>query len=263
MRRTALALLLALLMPVVAPAAEANDCPAAIAIAERSAGIPAGLLAAIARVESGRPDPLSGAILPWPWTIDAGGAGHFLATEADAIAATEALQVQGITAIDVGCLQVDLADHPTAFASLAEAFDPLANALYAAHFLRTLFAETGSWTTAAAAYHSQTQTLGAAYQARVLAVWAPLGAASPSAAGMPRSAFAVPAWFGPARRGDPDPSARSDGRPPPGDRTVAAAAAWLARLIDTAARCAAKAPGICPHSPFATTATLRRSLARR
>jgi Transglycosylase SLT domain len=261
MRRTALASLLALLAIAVAPAAKANDCLAAIAIAESSAGIPAGLLGAIARVESGRPDPASRAVLPWPWTIDVGGAGHFFATEAAAIAAAEALQAQGIAVIDVGCLQVDLAYHPTAFSSLAEAFDPLANALYAARFLRTLFAQTGSWTAAAAAYHSQTQALGAAYREKVLAVWTAPGPASRSAAGPPRSGFAVPPWFGSAHRGSPGLRARLDATPPPAGRSVAAAAALIARLIDAAARCSGKAPGICLHSPFATPAAVRRSLA--
>ena len=130
--------------------AEKSDCSAAIATAERSGDIPAGLLAAIAHVESGRPDRAGGAVQPWPWTIDVGGNGRFLASKAEAIAATAALQEQGIASIDVGCLQVNLAYHPAAFASLEEAFDPLANSLYAARFLRRLFTQTGDWPAAVA-----------------------------------------------------------------------------------------------------------------
>src|SRR5215472_4347751 len=157
MRKIAVALLLAWSSPATAAEppwpAEKADCTGAIATAERSGDIPAGLLAAIGRIESGRPDPIGGAVLPWPWTIDAGGAGRFFASKAEAIAATEALKARGASSIDVGCLQVNLMHHPAAFLTLEEAFDPLANALYAARFLRLLFSQTGDWPAAVAAYH--------------------------------------------------------------------------------------------------------------
>ena len=88
-----------------------------------------------------------------------------------AIAAVQALQAAGIRSIDVGCMQVNLFYHPTAFASLDEAFDPLANARYAARFLAVLYRREGTWPAAAAAYHSQTPALGAAYAQRVMAAW--------------------------------------------------------------------------------------------
>ncbi|MEJ1977686.1 MAG: transglycosylase SLT domain-containing protein [Acetobacteraceae bacterium] len=46
--------------------------------------------------------------------------------------------------------------HPDAFATLDEAFDPQANAQYAAVFLQRLHVMTGDWSAAAAAYHSMT-----------------------------------------------------------------------------------------------------------
>ncbi len=63
--------------------------------------------------------------------------------------------------------------HPNAFASLDEAFDPAANALYAARFLNTLYGASGSWIQATAAYHSETPWIGAEYQQRVMARWMP------------------------------------------------------------------------------------------
>ena len=75
------------------------------------------------------------------------------------------LQAQGMRSIDVGCMQVNLMHHPNAFASLDAAFDPVANALYAARFLNTLYGISGSWVKATAAYHSQTPAIGADYQA--------------------------------------------------------------------------------------------------
>lgn len=73
----------------------------------------------------------------------------------------------------MGCLQVNLLHHPDAFASLQEAFDPVANATYGARFLSRLYNETGAWPKAIAAYHSRTPSLGSAYAQRVLALWSP------------------------------------------------------------------------------------------
>jgi hypothetical protein len=173
--------------------AETELCAAAARAAENAAHIPNEFLSAIARVESGRVDAVSGALIAWPWTIDVGGAGRFFASKAEAIAAVRALQASGVRSIDVGCLQVNLAQHPDAFASLEEAFDPDANARYAAGFLNTLFAQTGSWPLAAAAYHSQTASLGSAYQRRVLAEWAvPEGRKLQHAAAGPASGDQAP-----------------------------------------------------------------------
>jgi hypothetical protein len=77
--------------------------------------------------------------------------------------------------MDVGCMQISLLFHPTAFATLEQAFDPKANAAYGARFLADLYGQTGDWLAAAAAYHSQTPDLGAAYQQRILALWPQAG----------------------------------------------------------------------------------------
>jgi hypothetical protein len=147
-------------------------CRAAIGAAERAAGIPAQLLMAIGRVESGRRDPETGAVHPWPWTINAEGRGQFLPTKAAAIAEVQALQARGVRSIDVGCMQVNLRHHPDAFANLDAAFDPATNARYAARFLTELRERRGGWEAAASAYHSVTPEFADPYRARVLAAWA-------------------------------------------------------------------------------------------
>jgi hypothetical protein len=146
-------------------------CRRAIRAAELGGAIPPQLLAAIGRVESGRRDAATGGLSPWPWTINAEGAGRFFDSKAEAIAAVRELQARGVRSIDVGCLQVNLMHHPDAFASLDQAFDPQANAFYAAAFLKQLHGQTGSWPKAAAAYHSQTPELAEAYQQQVMAAW--------------------------------------------------------------------------------------------
>jgi hypothetical protein len=154
-----------------APVAQGLLCRSAVAAAERSNGIPAHLLAAISRVESGRRDPISGAMHPWPWTANAEGQGYFYETKAEAVTAVRAMQGRGIRSIDVGCGQVNLMYHPDAFPNLEAAFDPRANAAYAGRFLKDLFVQTGDWNKAVAMYHSATPDIGAEYQGKVQAVW--------------------------------------------------------------------------------------------
>jgi hypothetical protein len=147
-------------------------CRRAVQQAEQASGLPQYLLAGIARVESGRPDPVTGRINPWPWTVDAEGQGSFFGTKAEAIAFTRQLQARGVQSIDVGCLQVNLMNHPDAFHSLEEAFDPDANARYAVRFLQQLRGKTGSWEAAAAWYHSASPEVGIPYRAKVITAMA-------------------------------------------------------------------------------------------
>jgi hypothetical protein len=139
---------------------------------ERQEGIPRQLLRAISKAESGRFHTGKQVVMAWPWTVMAEGRGRYLDTKADAIAEVEALRARGIKNIDVGCMQVNLLHHPKAFASLADAFDPLTNVTYAASFLKTMAAEHGSWAKAAAYYHSQNPARYRGYRSKVREIWA-------------------------------------------------------------------------------------------
>ena len=152
---------------------DAGLCLVAIAQTERHADLPPALLGAIGIVESGRADPISGHVAPWPWSLNIAGTDHVYANKSEAIAAVLAAQAAGIRSIDVGCMQVNLMFHPQAFTSLDEALDPQANVAYAAVFLRRLRGDLGSWPMAAAAYHSMSPPLANAYVARVAAHWSP------------------------------------------------------------------------------------------
>jgi hypothetical protein len=156
-----------------APSSSIVDCRSAAAATEQSAGLPSGLLLAIGQVESGRLDPATGRIEPWPWTTNHAGEGHYFASAEDAILWVAAQQAAGNQSIDVGCFQVNLYYHPDAFATLAEAFDPTANALYAAAFLNRLHEQSGSWLAAVALYHSADPVEGRRYSGRVMAAWNP------------------------------------------------------------------------------------------
>ncbi len=153
------------------PIAPEAQCDQAAVVAEQEYALPPGILAAIGRVESGRPDPASRAPRPWPWTVNAAGVGSMLPTRDSAIAWVQALQQRGVQSIDVGCFQVNLLHHPDAFPTLQAAFDPRTNALYAGRFLAALRQRAGDWGTAIMAYHSAVAARGAPYRDLVLAVW--------------------------------------------------------------------------------------------
>jgi hypothetical protein len=149
----------------------ATLCEAAVTTAEYVNHLPPRLLAAISLTETGRIDPVSGRLRPWPWTIDAEGEGRFFDSAEAAVAAVEALLLGGVRSIDVGCLQVNLMYHPEAFGSLRQAFDPHENANFAGRFLDRLYAGAKDWPAAIAGYHSETPALGDAYRTLVMARW--------------------------------------------------------------------------------------------
>ena len=183
---------------------------------------------------------------PWPWTIDADGAGHFFATKAEAVAAVTELRARGVLSIDVGCMQINLMHHPAAFATLQEAFDPLANALYAARFLNKLFRATGDWSAAVAAYHSQTRDVGAAYEEKVLAARSSPDSASPPAVAPRSRGFVLPDWIDAAVAARREPAAVGIAAPLAEGPEPAPPSGWVERAIAAVARCPA---AIEPRQP--------------
>ncbi len=154
---------------IAAPASASDDadsCLAHIAKEEAAQSLPAGLLGAIGIAESGRVS-AQGEPTPWPWTVNANGYGQFFDSKEEAIEFVRELLAQGVTVIDIGCMQVNFYFHPDAFGSLESAFDPATNVSYAAQFLKELHAETGDWDVATRYYHSRTPALGQAYAQRV------------------------------------------------------------------------------------------------
>jgi len=163
--------LLGLLSPSVTHAAW-TDCRAAAQVAEQEVGLPPGLLFAIGEVETGRQNLITGQVEPWSWSTNMAGASHYFGSETEAIDWTAMQLALGQRSIDVGCFQINLMHHPDAFITLEEAFDPLANARYAAHFLWSLYRRSANWQVATAQYHSADPARGGPYGARVFAVLA-------------------------------------------------------------------------------------------
>lgn len=188
----AMAVLPFLVMGTGTAVAALTPCEHAGMEAERTFGLPNGLLLAIGRVESGRLDRATGRIVPWPWAVNLAGAGQLAETKEAAIRiATEAL-ARGHRNVDVGCFQVNLLHHPTAFTTLDEGFDPSANAHYAARFLADLKGRVGSWTAAIESYHSANPARGIPYGRAVMGKW--VEAASVGVVNQQGSSFGMRIW---------------------------------------------------------------------
>ena len=146
-------------------------CQAVGAEAEKKFRLPPQLLTAIGMAETGRWNPENKRSFAWPWTVTSGQQSWYLKTKAAAIAKVAELKKAGTTNIDVGCFQINLRYHPSAFRDLDEAFDPVANATYAAKLLAKLRDEKKSWTDAVALYHSATPVHAERYRAKVYGLW--------------------------------------------------------------------------------------------
>ncbi len=142
-------------------------CLVAAVNAEREVGLPAGLLSAVAIVESGA-DPFAVRVGPDERRH------RNAAAAADTV--REALS-QGVQP-DIGCFQVNVGWHGGAFGSLDAALNPDVQARYAARYLKSLRSELGSWSAAVGAYHSRSPVLAARYQCRVAKVWTANGSMS-------------------------------------------------------------------------------------
>jgi hypothetical protein len=162
---------LVLAWPIVATASTIDRCGVIADQLERVRDIPPGLLQALALAESGHKDPALGRHQAWPWAVRAGAEGFYLPSKAAALAKVRALREEGRNNIDVGCMQINLGYHGSAFRSLEDAFEPAHNVAYGARFLQQLQRETGSWAVATGRYHSAERDRGQAYRARVYRIW--------------------------------------------------------------------------------------------
>jgi hypothetical protein len=149
------------LQPVSASAAVVPDCEAMAARVGAAAGLPAGLLPAISRIESGRR--VGKAVRAWPWTLNHAGKGLYFETRAEALDYLKKTVAEGPRNIDVGCMQVNNYWHGKNFPSLDAMLDPETNIRYAVRFLKELYEQEGSWEEAVKHYHSPDPDRGARY----------------------------------------------------------------------------------------------------
>ena len=130
------------------------------------------MLTTISNVETGRWNAEKKQKYAWPWTVNAQGKGTFFKSKAEAVREVKRLQAQGVKSIDVGCMQINLAYHPDAFASVEDAFDPQKNAEYGAKFLKSLYENNSKdWIKAAMAYHSSIPTKALKYKKKIVSTY--------------------------------------------------------------------------------------------
>lgn len=139
-----------------------DHCVAAARSASQETGVPFSVLMAIAKTETGRR--IDGSVQSWPWAVNLEGQGHWFATRAEAHEFAAAALAEGGRSFDIGCFQINERWHGENFTSLADMFEPLTNARYAAKFLRDLYHETGDWSAAAGSYHSRSPDLAQNYR---------------------------------------------------------------------------------------------------
>ena len=130
-----------------------------IANVESEYGIPDGLLAAIAKVESKTK----------PYAVNARKKSHYFTTKDDAADFIETKLKKGYKNISIGCCQLLYAAHKRNFNnSPKNMLDPEKNIRYAAKFLKKLYTSHGSWEIAVKRYHSVIGLKADRYYKRVL-----------------------------------------------------------------------------------------------
>lgn len=140
-------------------------CIAAILQAQQRYDIPDNLLMALGLQEAGWSGPQGLTI--WPYSVNAAGEGRRFNSRFEAEAYVANKRAQGITSIDIGCLQINQLWHPNSFRSLSHGFDPAINVDYAARFLLSLYEESGDWWLAAGRYHSRSDGPQGVYLAQL------------------------------------------------------------------------------------------------
>ncbi|MDO5605093.1 MAG: hypothetical protein Q4G25_08035 [Paracoccus sp. (in: a-proteobacteria)] len=183
--------LLALFVMLIPPAAHAAAdepamlCEWAASQAAAETGVPADIMGALTLTETGRRH--AGQVRPWAWSVNAEGAGSWFDDPATALAFAEERVAGGRLNLDIGCFQLNYRWHGQHFASVADMFDPLTNARYAARFVADLYHESGDWRRAAGMFHSRTPAHATRYLARFDELRAGLRSGGGAPHGMPET----------------------------------------------------------------------------
>lgn len=132
-----------------------------IKIVEKQKLIPAGLLGAIALVESGYK----------PYALNIAGRSLIAENKSEALYRVKKALAEGITNIDVGVMQINWRWHNENFDSLEKMLEPKANIDYAADLLLALRGKHGDWHTAIRRYHSANAVFHRKYSRKIVLAW--------------------------------------------------------------------------------------------
>lgn len=140
--------ILSSLTVAVTPAFALGPCEAAMQRASARHGVPLAILYAVGMTETG------GAGYLKPYAMNAAGKSYIATSAAEGLRKLEEYRAQGVTLVDLGCMQINYRWHGEKFASPAQMFEPERNVDYAARFLAELKQRHGNWTMAAARYNA-------------------------------------------------------------------------------------------------------------
>lgn len=124
------------------------DCEREMTRAAAQSGVPLNVLYSVGLTETGRRGELS------PYAMNIDGRAVHSDTLSEAMTRFAAARAQHARFIDVGCMQINFQFHGNRFPSVADMFNPGRNVDYAANFLKTLKAQTATWTMAVARYNA-------------------------------------------------------------------------------------------------------------
>lgn len=140
--------------------------PAYLQVADEQQ-VPPPLLYAVALVES-QIRLTSGAVRPWPWTLNVKGLPERHPTRQAAWVSIRRHLGAGQDSIDIGPMQINWRWHRDRLGDPWRALDPLYNLRTGARILREQYAASGDWLEAAGRYHAPgNPTRAHAYRERV------------------------------------------------------------------------------------------------
>lgn len=156
-----------------------SDCISEAASVEQELGIPSGILASIAMVESG----IDGA--PYPFALSIEGRAVMARSQSDAARYLHDRRGRVRSNTYVGCMQISLKVHKSQFSSVEDIVNPRENMRYAGRLLVRLHNEEGNWRSAIARYNGASLRVAQNY---VCKVWQHLNAFEQSNARLLESA---------------------------------------------------------------------------
>lgn len=145
--------------------AQAAEVPWGYHLVARAHEIPPEILYAVALQESGMRTQ-SGAIRPWPWTLNVEGRPKRYASRMQAWSALKEHIQHGKTLVDVGIMQVNWRYHKHKLVDAWRALDPYHNLKVGAQILHQRHTEDQDWPTAIGRYHSPGDTQDRRMRAR-------------------------------------------------------------------------------------------------
>ena len=143
------------------PALSVHELKQYIRIVEKQHHIPAGLLTAIANVESGFK----------PYAINIDGNSLFASNASEATKVVENALSQGVTNIDIGIMQINYRWHKKNFTNVKEMLNPKVNIKYAGELLSSLRKKHGNWHKAIRYYHCALPTHYRKYSRKIVLEW--------------------------------------------------------------------------------------------